>query len=191
MLNVVLFGPPGAGKGTQSKKIIAKYRLKHISTGEILRKLIKERSPLGIEAQKYIDKGYYVPDEMAVDIIQKEIKKYPQAEGFIFDGFPRTIPQANQLENILSVMRAKVNVMISLETDEKAIIERLTHRYNNSGRPDDKSIDVIKKRIAIYNTNTKILKDYYKSMGKCESVYGIGKIDVIFDKICSIMEKYK
>jgi len=191
MLNIVLFGPPGAGKGTQSMKIIDKYNLKHISTGEILRKAIADKTSLGIEAQKHIDKGCYVPDEMAVDIIKKELGKFEQSEGYIFDGFPRTIHQAAHLEKILSVMGAKVNVMISLETDEKAIIERLTSRYNNSARPDDKSEDIIKKRIAIYNTNTIILKDYYKSMGKCESVYGIGEIDVIFDKICSIIERYK
>jgi len=191
MLNIVLFGPPGAGKGTQSMKIIDKYNLKHISTGEILRKAIADKTSLGIEAQKHIEKGYYVPDKMAIDIIRKELGKFEQSEGYIFDGFPRTIHQAAHLEKILSVMGAKVNVMISLETDEKAIIERLTSRYNNSARPDDKSEDIIKKRIAIYNTNTKILKDYYQSMGKCESVYGIGEIDVIFDKICSIIERYK
>ncbi|MFP4023478.1 MAG: adenylate kinase [Thiohalospira sp.] len=191
MLNIVLFGPPGAGKGTQSKKIISKYGLKHISTGEILRKAIAEKTPLGIEAKKHIDKGYYVPDEMAIDIIKLELDKYPYARGFIFDGFPRTINQANQLEKILSVINAKINVMISLETDEKVIIRRLTHRYNNSGRPDDQSLDIIKKRITIYHANTSILKDYYKSKGKCELVCGIGEIDVIFDKICSIIERYK
>jgi len=191
MLNIVLFGPPGAGKGTQSMKIIDKYNLKHISTGEILRKAIADKTSLGIEAQKHIEKGYYVPDKMAIDIIRKELGKFEQSEGYIFDGFPRTIHQAAQLEKILSGMGAKVNVMISLETNEKAIIERLYSRYNNSARADDKSEDIIKKRIAIYNTNTKILKDYYQSMGKCESVYGIGEIDVIFDKICSIIERYK
>ena len=191
MLNIVLFGPPGAGKGTQSMKIIDKYNLKHISTGEILRKAIADKTSLGIEAQKHIEKGYYVPDKMAIDIIRKELGKFEQSEGYIFDGFPRTIHQAAHLEKILSVMGAKVNVMISLETNEKAIIERLYSRYNNSARADDKSEDIIKKRIAIYNTNTRILKDYYQSMGKCESVYGIGEIDVIFDKICSIIERYK
>lgn len=191
MLNIVLFGPPGAGKGTQSKRIIAKYGLNHISTGEILRKAIAKKTPLGVEAQKHIDKGYYVPDEMAVKIIKQELRKFPQAKGFIFDGFPRTINQANELEKILSVIEAKVNVMISLETNEKAIIGRLTQRYNNSGRPDDQSLDIIKKRITIYHANTRILKDYYKSKGKCESVCGIGEIDVIFDKICSIIERYQ
>jgi len=191
MVNIVLFGPPGAGKGTQSKKIIAKYYLQHISTGEILRKAIAEKTPLGIKAQSHIDEGYYVPDEMAVDIIKRELEKYPQTEGFIFDGFPRTINQANQLQQILSELGAKINVMISLETDEKVIIERLVQRYHESGRPDDQRLDIIKKRIAIYNSNTKIVKDYYKKKGKCESVCGIGEIDVIFDKICSIIERYK
>ncbi|MDY6800480.1 MAG: adenylate kinase [Bacteroidota bacterium] len=191
MVNIVLFGPPGAGKGTQSKKIIAKYRLQHISTGDILRKAIEEKTPFGMKAQSHINEGYYVPDEMAVDIIKHELEKYPQTEGFIFDGFPRTIPQATQLENILSVLGSKVNVMISLETDEKVIVERLAQRYHESGRPDDQRLDIIKKRIAIYNSNTKIVKDYYKKKGKCESVCGIGEIDVIFDKICSIIERYK
>ena len=146
MVNIVLFGPPGAGKGTQSKKIIAKYYLQHISTGEILRKAIAEKTPLGIKAQSHIDEGYYVPDEMAVDIIKRELEKYPQTEGFIFDGFPRTINQANQLQQILSELGAKINVMISLETDEKVIIERLVQRYHESGRPDDQRLDIIKKR---------------------------------------------
>ncbi|MEE4196388.1 MAG: adenylate kinase [Bacteroidales bacterium] len=191
MVNIVLFGPPGVGKGTQSKRIISKYHLNHISTGEILRKAIEENTPLGREAQKHIDQGYYVPDEMAVKIIQHELAKYPQSRGFIFDGFPRTINQADRLEEMLRIIGAKINVMISLEANEQVIVRRLIHRYNQSARPDDKSLEIIQKRIAIYDTNTKIVKDYYKKKGKCESVCGIGEIDVIFDKICSIIERYK
>lgn len=191
MINIVLFGPPGAGKGTQSRKIIQKYQLIHISTGEILRKEIAKQTPLGIEAQKHINKGYYVPDEMAVHIVKNEIEKYPQSNGFIFDGFPRTVHQANILSEIVKGVGGKINVMISLEVDENILIDRLTNRFNVSNRVDDKDIEVIKKRIGIYNNRTEIVKDYYISKGKHESVCGIGKIDVIFDKICSVIERYK
>ncbi|MFO7829138.1 MAG: adenylate kinase [Bacteroidales bacterium] len=191
MINIVLFGPPGAGKGTQSRKIIEKYQLTHISTGEILRKAIAAKTPLGIEAQKHIDKGYYVPDEMAIDIVKKELKEYPHSKGFIFDGFPRTVNQANKLAEIVDAIGGKINVMISLEVDDDVLIDRLTNRFSDTKRIDDKDTGVIKKRIGIYNDRTKILKDYYKLIGKHEPVCGIGKIDVIFDKICSVIERYK
>ena len=191
MLNIVLFGPPGAGKGTQSQKIIDKYNLVHISTGEVLRKAIEAKTPLGIEAQKYIDDGNYVSDEMAIEIIKEKLGNHTNSNGFIFDGFPRTTFQAEIFSGILSKYGGDVNVMISLELEENALVERLMNRSRESGRPDDSKEEIIRKRIEIYNQRTAHIKDYYKSLGKFESVNGIGEIDVIFDKICTTIEKYK
>jgi len=191
MLNIVLFGPPGAGKGTQSQKIIDKYNLIHISTGEVLRKAIEAQTPLGIEAQKFIDDGNYVTDEMALEIIKEELNNHKNSNGFIFDGFPRTTFQAEQFSAILSKHDGDVNVMISLEVEENVLVKRLINRAKESGRPDDRKEEIIRKRIEIYNQRTASVEDYYKSFGKFESVNGIGEIDVIFDKICATIEKYK
>lgn len=190
MLNIVLFGPPGSGKGTQSKKIIDKYKLVHISTGEVLRNAIKEKTTLGIEAQKYIDDGNYVPDEMAIEIMKEELDKHSNSKGFIFDGFPRTTFQAEQFSSLLSKYKCDVNLMISLEVDENFLIDRLISRSMELCRPDDRKKEIIQKRIEIYNQRTAKVGDYYKSLGKFEAINGIGKIDAIFDKICTVIEKY-
>jgi adenylate kinase len=191
MLNIVLFGPPGAGKGTQSQKLIDKYNLVHISTGDMLRREIKANTPLGIEAKKLIDDGNYVTDEMAFRLIQTELEINKNSKGFIFDGFPRTTLQAKKFPEFLSEYNGDVDVMISLDVDENKLIKRLVKRSEQSGRPDDREEDIIKKRIGIYNQRTACIKDYYKSLGKFEAVDGNGEIDVIFDKICTIIEKYK
>lgn len=190
MLNIVLFGPPGAGKGTQSQKIIDKYNLIHISTGEILRKAISEQTPMGIEAQKYIDDGNYVTDKMAIEIIKEELDRHKNTNGFIFDGFPRTTFQAERFSGILSKYGGNVNLMISLDVDEKVLEERLINRSKESGRPDDRKEEIIQKRFGIYNKRTALIADYYKSLGKYQSINGNGKIDVIFDNICEAIEKY-
>ena len=190
MLNIVLFGPPGAGKGTQSQKIIDKYNLIHISTGEILRKAISEQTPMGIEAQKYIDDGNYVTDEMAIEIIKEELDRHKNTNGFIFDGFPRTTFQAERFSEILSKYGGDVNLIISLDVDEEILEERLINRSKESGRPDDRKEEIIQKRFGIYNKRTALIADYYKSLGKYQSINGNGKIDVIFDNICEAIEKY-
>lgn len=190
MLNIVLFGPPGSGKGTQSKKLSNKFDLVHISTGEILRKEIKKQSPIGIEAQKLIDDGNYVTDDMALEIVKGELTLNASAKGFVFDGFPRTIYQAKKFPKILSNDENEIDLMISIEVDDHEIINRLTRRAKESGRPDDRQKEVIQKRIEIYNQKTAKLADYYKSLGKFESINGNGEIDVIFDQICSAIEKY-
>jgi adenylate kinase len=191
MLNIVLFGPPGAGKGTQSQKIINKYNLMHISTGDCLRREIKAKTPFGIEAQKLIDDGNYVTDEMAFRLIQTELEINDNSEGFIFDGFPRTRLQAEKFPVFLSKYGGDVNVMISLEVEESRLIHRLIKRSEQLGRPDDREEEIIQKRIGIYNQRTACVKDFYKSLGKYEAVDGNGEIDVIFDQICTIIEKYK
>jgi adenylate kinase len=188
MLNIILFGPPGAGKGTQSQKLIEKYRLAHISTGEILRSNIAQNTPLGIEAQKFIDHGNYVSDEIAIEIIKNEIKKHMPCNGFVFDGFPRTTNQADILKQVLTEYNSDVTVLISLEVEENAIISRLLNRSENSQRPDDTCEDIIRKRLVIYETSTSIVKDYYKKLNKYQSVNGLGNIDKIFSDICNVID---
>lgn len=189
MLNLVLFGPPGAGKGTQSEKIGDKYNLVHISTGEVLRKAISEKTALGILAASYIDDGNFVPDDIAIGIIQEELKKYKNPNGFIFDGFPRTKYQAERFSNILSEFGGDINLMIALKVDENQLVQRIISRAERSGRPDDRAEDIIRKRIEIYNTKTAVVADYYKSLGKYTSIDGNDKIDVIFENICKSIEK--
>ncbi|NOQ27859.1 MAG: adenylate kinase [Bacteroidales bacterium] len=191
MLNIILFGPPGAGKGTQSKKISDKYKLVHISTGDTLRKAIVKQSPIGIEAKKLIDDGNYVTDQMAIEIIKEELDNHKKVNGFVFDGFPRTTYQAKQFPKILSSHGGNVNVMISMAVDESILLERLINRAKESGRPDDREEEIIYKRIEIYNKTTACVKDYYKSLGKYESIDGNGEIDVIFDEISTVIERYK
>ena len=190
MLNIVLFGPPGAGKGTQSQKIIDKFNLDHISTGEILRKAISEGTTMGIKAASFIDDGNYIPDDMAIDILKAELDNYSGSNGFIFDGFPRTTYQAEIFSGILSKFGGDVNLMISLDVDEKVLVERLVKRSKESCRPDDREEAIIQKRIGIYNDRTALVADYYKSLGKHESINGNGEIDIIFDKICEAIEKH-
>ena len=190
MLNIILFGPPGAGKGTQSKKIIEKYNLTHLSTGDILRRNIEENTRLGIEAKKLIDDGNYVSDEMAIEIMHHELGRYNNPKGFIFDGFPRTVYQAEQFSKILSNYGGDLSLMISMEVNENLLIERILNRSKQLGREDDREVEIIKKRIRIYNQRTSCIKEFYKSLGKLEMIDGNGEIDVIFDKICSVIAKY-
>jgi len=191
MLNVILFGPPGAGKGTQSKKIIERYNLIHISTGDVLRKEIELGSELGIEAKRLIDDGNYVTDEMAVEIIKAELNRNKSCNGFIFDGFPRTRFQAEKFPELLHDFGGDVNVMISLDVEENVLINRLINRAKESGRPDDRKKEIIQKRIGIYEDRTAVVSDYYKKINKYQSVNGDGKIDVIFERICETIERFK
>ena len=154
-----------------------------------MRKAIIKKSPLGIEAQKFIDDGNYVSDEIAIEIIKEELEKHKNTSGFIFDGFPRTRYQAEQFQGILSKYSGDVNFMISLEVEENILIERLLNRSKESGRPDDRKVEIIQKRIGIYNKRTALVADYYKSLGKYQSINGNGEIDVIFDEICKAIEK--
>ena len=185
MLNIVLFGPPGAGKGTQSEKVLKKYNLVHLSTGDLFRLHLNNETVLGLEAKKYMNKGDLVPDEIVIGMVEDKINKSSNVIGFVFDGFPRTINQAIALDNLLEKKNIPIKQMIALKVDEKELIKRIQNRAKTSGREDDKSIDKINNRIQVYNQETKPVADYYKKHDKYSEVDGIGEIDEIFIKLCS------
>ncbi len=183
MFNLVLFGPPGSGKGTQSSKILEKYSLVHISTGDILRIEQAKESPLGIEAKKFMDQGMLVPDEVVIGMISSKLDENPNVAGFIFDGFPRTVAQAQALDNLLDFKNNPINVVLSLLVTEEELKTRLISRGESSGRPDDNE-EVIMKRIKEYHAKTSPVADYYKSKNKLVEVKGEGTVDTIFDSLC-------
>ena len=191
MLNIVLFGPPGAGKGTQSEKLIAKYQLVHLSTGDIFRANIKGATELGTLAKSYMDKGQLVPDEVTIRMLESEVNKNPSAKGFIFDGFPRTKAQAEALDNLLKTKSATINLMLALEVEEAELRKRLLLRGANSGRPDDQNPEVIQKRIDVYNSETSPVKDYYTAQGKYKGINGIGEIEEIFNSLSEEIDSVK
>lgn len=180
MLNLVLFGPPGAGKGTQSEKLINKYGLVHLSTGDILRSEIKEGTDLGRKAKEVMDRGELVSDEIVIGMIESKIDANTGAKGFIFDGFPRTTAQAIALDDMLQRKGSGISAMLALEVDDEELTKRLLLRGKDSGRPDDANEDVIRRRIQEYNNKTLPLKNYYSEQGKFHSINGIGSIDDIF-----------
>lgn len=188
MLNIALFGPPGAGKGTQSKKLLEKYNLTYISTGDMLRSEIAEGSDLGLEAKAVIEMGGLVSDELIVKIIEKKIKTDTNSRGILFDGFPRTTVQAYILEGLLLKLNGKLNCMVSLEAPDKELIDRLLLRAKTSGRSDD-TLDVITVRLQEYNDKTKPVADFYDKKSKYFPVNGVGEIDEIFDDIVKVVEK--
>lgn len=183
MINLILFGPPGSGKGTQSEKIIAKYCLKHLSTGDLLRTEIAKQTPLGMEAKKLMAKGQLVPDEVVVGMISTCLDNNPQAKGFIFDGFPRTAAQAEALDKLMEFKKESINLLIALDVTEEEITARLLKRGATSGRPDDNDPEVIAKRIKVYRNETEPVAEYYSRFGKVVRVPGEGSVDEIFDKI--------
>ncbi len=187
MINVVIFGPPGAGKGTQSKKIIEKYGLKHISTGELLRAEIASGSELGERIKAIIDKGKLISDELITDILTKELENLGNVPGVIFDGYPRTVNQAEILDRILAEWGTEVSVMFDLEVEEEELVKRLLKRAEIMGRSDD-TIDVIKKRLQVYHKKTEPVIDYYKETGKYKEIDGSGTIDEIFSRIDKVLQ---
>lgn len=191
MLNIVLFGPPGAGKGTQAAKLIDKYNLVHLSTGDIFRANIKGETALGNLAKSYIDKGELVPDEVTIGMLESEVDKNPGAAGFIFDGFPRTTPQAEALDRFLKGKNTEISVMLALDVAEEELIKRLLLRGKDSGRADDQDENVIANRIKVYNEQTAVVADFYAAQNKFEKIDGIGSIDEIFDRLTSAIDHYK
>ena len=190
MLNLVLFGPPGAGKGTQSQKLIEKHGLIHLSTGDLLRGEISQGTELGLEAKKLMDEGMLVPDEVVIGMISNKLDANKDAEGFIFDGFPRTVAQAEALDNLLESKGSSISGMIALEVNDDELERRLLERGKKSGRPDDANPEVIRKRIKEYNDKTAVVADFYKNQNKFYSVNGVGSIDEIFDAVSKIIDSW-
>lgn len=190
MLNLILFGAPGAGKGTQSEKLIEKYQLVHLSTGDILRSEISSNTKLGLEAKAFMDKGELVPDEVVIGMIEKKIDENMTAKGFIFDGFPRTVAQAEALDKMLVNKKLSISQMIAIEVEKEELVARLQKRAEIQNRPDDKNIDVINNRIKVYNEKTSILADFYDKQNKFTRIDGNGTVEEIFGKICTEVDKY-
>lgn len=189
MLNLVLFGPPGAGKGTQSEYIIEKFKLVHLSTGDLLRSEIANGTELGLQAKKLMDQGILVPDEVVIGMIENKLKENSSAAGFIFDGFPRTVKQAEALDVLLKSYDEEISVMVALVVDNEELVKRLLNRGKTSGRPDDSNEDLIRKRIEEYNSKTLPVAEYYGAQSKYVPVNGIGDINEIFASISEAIEK--
>ncbi len=189
MFNLILFGPPGSGKGTQSEKLIATYGLKHLSTGDLLRSEIAAKTPLGLEAKNLMDKGQLVPDEVVIGMISSALDANPTAKGFLFDGFPRTSAQAEALDNLLALKDTGINVMLALDVTEEELVKRLLKRGETSGRSDDTNEVVIRARITEYHNKTAVVADYYKQFDKVVMVKGEGTVDDIFTALCTEIDK--
>lgn len=183
MINLVLFGPPGAGKGTQSAKLVEKYGLAHISTGDVFRFNIKNQTELGKLARTYIDQGALVPDQVTIDMLREELRKHPHAKGFIFDGFPRTVPQAEALDALLKDIESEVTLMLSLNVPENELVKRLLNRGKDSGRADDQNEEIIRNRIQVYNSQTAVAAAFYDNRNKHIEVNGVGEVEAIFNEL--------
>ncbi len=180
MFNLILFGPPGSGKGTQSAKIIEKHGLKHLSTGDLLRSEISRQTALGIEAKKFMDKGELVPDEVVIGMISTMLDANPECNGFLFDGFPRTSTQAEALDKLLHFKNCSINIMLALHVGEEELVQRLLLRGKTSGRSDDNNESIIRARIQEYKDKTEAVADYYRKFDKVVMVQGEGSVEDIF-----------
>ncbi|HRJ28864.1 MAG TPA: adenylate kinase [Cyclobacteriaceae bacterium] len=190
MINLVLFGPPGAGKGTQSAKLIDKYQLIHISTGDLFRKHLKEGTPLGKLAQEYMSKGNLVPDQVVIDMVDDKIKNSGAIKGIIFDGFPRTVKQAEALDALLAKKNTGITALVELMVNEEELKTRLAERAHKENRPDDAKPEVIENRIAVYKAETVPVAEYYQKHGKYSAVVGVGEIEQIFTNLCREIDKH-
>lgn len=190
MRNVVLFGPPGAGKGTQSEILLQRYGLIHLSTGDIFRANIKGQTELGQQAKAFMDKGELVPDSLTISMLESEVAKHPQANGFIFDGFPRTSAQADALDAFLQSKSAAITCMLALEVNEEELIKRLLNRASTSGRADDADESIVRNRIAVYNRETAPVADYYRSQNKYRGVQGVGSVEEITTRLCAELDAF-
>lgn len=190
MLNIIIFGAPGAGKGTQSERIIERYGLRHLSTGSMLREAIEAQTPMGIEAKRYIDQGHLVPDALVIDLIARELETHPDVPGYIFDGFPRNVAQAQALDVMLQNHGYPVSMLLALEVEEDELVQRLLNRGLTSNRSDDQSEDIIRNRIEVYEQTTLPVMDYYRQQGKYHGVAGMGSIDEIANRVAQNIDEY-
>mgnify|MGYP001584993380 FL=1 len=190
MFNLILFGPPGCGKGTQSDKLVEKYGLVHLSTGNLLRQEIKDKTPLGLEAKGFIDKGQLVPDAIVIGMVDSYFDKHKDARGFLFDGFPRTLAQAQALDNLMKLKKTAINLVLILDVDEEELIKRLILRGKTSGRSDDTDENIQRNRQAVYKKETLPVADYYTKEEKAViHVNGMGSIGEIFERLSSQIDK--
>lgn len=191
MINIVLFGPPGAGKGTQSEKMVEAFNLVHLATGDMLRQEIANGSELGRKAKELIDEGKLVPDEVVIGMIEQRLKTNTNASGFIFDGFPRTEAQAESLDKLAQQQNTEIDAMVALQVPEEELVKRLLERGKSSGRSDDNDENVIRNRIQEYEDKTATLADYYDKQGKYYPVEGVGSIDEIFERISQVVRQFQ
>jgi len=190
MINIILFGPPGSGKGTQAEKLVKKYKLLHISTGDLFRFNLKNETKLGLEAKKYIDKGALVPDRVTIKMLKEKVASNPKVKGFIFDGFPRTLPQSRALDRLLKDLGG-VSKLLMLDVPDQELMKRLLERGKTSGRSDDLDKNIIQRRIEVYKETTFPVFNYYMKEDCSVKVWGVGSIDMIFDRICLELDSLK
>ena len=190
MITLILFGPPGSGKGTQAARLVEKYGLLHISTGDLFRYEIGNNTPLGLEAKSYMDKGQLVPDSVTIGMLRNKVEANPGVSGYIFDGFPRTLPQSEALDALLQSLGTQVSGLVMLEVPDDEITKRIMIRGQSSGRADDMNEEIIRKRIDVYNKETAQVFDYYQNQGKSYKVYGVGSVEAIFTRLCATIDSF-
>jgi adenylate kinase len=191
MLNIILFGPPGSGKGTQANNLVDHYGLLHISTGDLFRYEMGNNTPLGLEAKSYISKGELVPDKVTIGMLKNKVDANPDVKGYIFDGFPRTIAQAESLDSFLAEKDCEVTALVALDVDDDEIVKRLLNRGLTSGRADDNDEEIIRNRIGVYNNETAQVYDYYDKVDKSTKIAGMGSIEDIFDRLKGAIDDAK
>lgn len=189
MFNLILFGPPGSGKGTQSEKLVERYGLVHLSTGNLLRKEIADKTDLGMEAKRFIDNGQLVPDEVVIGMVDAYFDAHKDSKGFLFDGFPRTVAQAVALDDLMVRKNTAISLVLALEVTEDELVKRLLNRGKTSGRSDDTDVEVIRKRFSVYINETSPVANHYNALNKFQSVKGEGSVDEIFSGLCAAIDK--
>ncbi len=189
MINLILFGPPGSGKGTQSERLVERYGLVHLSTGNLLRKEISDKTSLGMEAKRFIDNGQLVPDEVVIGMVDSYFDAHKEARGFLFDGFPRTVNQAKALDDLMNRKNTEISLVLALDVTEEELIKRLLIRGKTSGRSDDTDDEVIRKRFSVYLNETRPVAHHYNELHKFQEVKGEGSIDNIFSGLCDAIDK--
>ena len=188
MLNLILFGPPGSGKGTQADNLVKKYDLLHISTGDLFRAEIGNSTPLGLAAKSYMDKGNLVPDSISIGMLRNKMAEHPEVKGFLLDGFPRTVPQAEALDALLAELGESVSQLVALEVADDELVQRLRKRAETSGRTDDGDENIIRNRLHVYNAQTTAEADYYAAQGKTTKIDGVGSVTAIADRLVAAID---